>query len=285
MESEIVSNDTVNHEVENVEFNYQDDTEVQVNTEHHKYTKIDCLTEDKPIQNQKFVLLSFISPEGLMNCKTRGVKVRGVYATEDEAKFACEKLKKKDKDFDIFVGEMGKWLPWDPSLKQVNEVKFRNQRLDKLMQKAHQTELENLNELVGRKKEMLAKEKTAYKTRVKDSIKENIAKMEENELEQEEVVEEAPKVPRSNHDGSAVRNRLKKMVEEREKNKANEKHTENKKSQKEQIVSDFKKKIDNESNRIGEKQQSVEQLEDTSKQLSDKINKMKQYKEKLLNKN
>ena len=32
MESEIVSNDTVNHEVENVEFNYQDDTEVQVNT-------------------------------------------------------------------------------------------------------------------------------------------------------------------------------------------------------------------------------------------------------------
>ena len=48
--------------------------------------KIDHLKEDEPIPGQKFVCLSFVSPEGIRNCSVRGVKVRGVFSTYDEAK-------------------------------------------------------------------------------------------------------------------------------------------------------------------------------------------------------
>jgi hypothetical protein len=265
---------------ENVEFVYQDNTEVKENTEHHKYTEIDCLDEDKPIANQKYVLMSFISPEGIMNCKTRGVKIRGVYATEDEAKNACNKLKSKDKNFDIFVGEVGKWLPWDPSLKQVNEVKFRNDRLDKLMQKMHKSEMENLNELVGRKKEMLEKDKGAHKSRIKDAIIENIEKMDVQDTE-EEVIETKQK---STHDGSHVRNRLKKLLEDRDKTKKNEKTVAEKKQNKEKVVNEFTKSLKAETSRFTEKKDGISKLETVSKDLTDKINKMKLYKEQMLNK-
>ena len=63
---------------------------------------VDLLEEDKPIAGQKFVCLSFVSPEGLMNCNTRGIKIRGTYNTYEQAKKACELLNKKDKYFEIF---------------------------------------------------------------------------------------------------------------------------------------------------------------------------------------
>lgn len=265
-------------------FEYQDDT--VINQEDYKYTKIDCLDEDKVIPNQRYALLSFISPEGVMNCKIRGVKVRGVFATADEAKFACEKLKKKDKYFDVFVGEVGKWLPWD-SLKQSEEVKFRNERLDKIMQKTHSTntqtsQLENLNELVGRKKELLDKEKGNHKARVKDAIKENMENLEEHKTE-EQPIKEKQKV-NNPHDGSSVRNRLKKLVEEREKNKATSNYQTNLKKKQEAVIDHYKNNLKNESDRIVEKKNNVSSLEDKSNDLAEKINLMKKYKENLLNK-
>ena len=76
--------------------------------------KIDYLTEDKPIVNQKFVCLSFLSPEGISNCKIRGLKIRGVYDTYEDATKEAKELRDMDKHFHVFVGEVGKWLPWDP---------------------------------------------------------------------------------------------------------------------------------------------------------------------------
>ena len=37
--------------------------------------EIDYLTEDEPIQNQLFVCMSFLSPEGIRNCNVRGLKL------------------------------------------------------------------------------------------------------------------------------------------------------------------------------------------------------------------
>ena len=47
--------------------------------------KVDFLKEDEPIHNQNWVCLSFLSPEGIKNCSTRGLKIRGVFATKEEA--------------------------------------------------------------------------------------------------------------------------------------------------------------------------------------------------------
>ena len=58
--------------------------------------KIDYLTEDDVIKSQQFVCLSFLSPEGISNCKIRGLKVRGVYATYEEATARAKKLRDAD---------------------------------------------------------------------------------------------------------------------------------------------------------------------------------------------
>jgi myosin heavy subunit len=97
--------------------------------------KIDYLTEDKPLTNQKFVCLSFLSPEGISNCKIRGLKVRGVYETYEEATERAKNLRDVDKHFHVFVGEVGKWLPWDPEpdSKQVKDAEYAETELNNLM--------------------------------------------------------------------------------------------------------------------------------------------------------
>ena len=257
-------------------FDYQDDTTVPDEIENYKYTKIDCLDEDEEIRGQKWVLLSFVSPEGVMNCKVRGVKVRGVFSTEIEARSACDKLKQKDKYFDIFVGEMGKWLPWDPTPEQVKEVKFRNKKLDKIMNKIHETELNTLNEVVGRKKEMLDKEKINHKNRIKQSIKDSVNTYNDpvtSNAPQEEEELKVKKVKNQKNDDN-IRQRLRRMVEEREKAKSEQQQNQQSKLT---DVNDKKKKIKEEVDRIQQKEQNIEKLKQSSSEIDDKLKKMKQY--------
>ena len=43
----------------------------------------------------------------------RGIKIRGVYDTMREAQIRAKVLQRKDKLFNVFVGQVGYWLPWD----------------------------------------------------------------------------------------------------------------------------------------------------------------------------
>ena len=67
--------------------------------------------------NEKYVCLTFIETK-----EVRGIKVRGVYNTEEKANEESKKLQEKcmcdirDKYFDINVAEMGRWLPFDTNL-------------------------------------------------------------------------------------------------------------------------------------------------------------------------
>jgi hypothetical protein len=45
----------------------------------------------------------------------RGVKVRGSYGNYKEACVRAKKLQKEDPAHDVFVGQVGYWLPWDPN--------------------------------------------------------------------------------------------------------------------------------------------------------------------------
>lgn len=96
------------------------------------YKEIDHLPEDAIIPSQRFVCLSFLSPEGVMNCKIRGLKIRGVFPTKQEADDFVKELKEKDEDFDIFVGEVGKWLAWDSSGEHVEDEVYREEKLQEL---------------------------------------------------------------------------------------------------------------------------------------------------------
>jgi len=71
----------------------------------------------------------------------RGLKVRGVYDTNKEANVRAQVLRKKDPSFNVFVGQIGYWLPWDPECESVPEQEYQESQLNDLVKKYK----ENLN--------------------------------------------------------------------------------------------------------------------------------------------
>lgn len=191
----------------NVTFDNQDTTEQTVNVDITKYTKVDNLDEDPQIASQQWVCVSFLSPEGVYNCRVRGVKVRGVFATRQLAEEHAEKLRGIDKYFHIFVGEVGKWLPWDPELDDVPEQKHGDERLEKLLDSQRKNNLRDLNVLAGKKKEMVETSQVNHNKRIADSIKN--AKSGSTETTQSEK----PIRVRNDHNPQAIRENLKKKLE------------------------------------------------------------------------
>ena len=70
----------------------------------------------------------------------RGLKVRGVYATTKEAEVRAKKLVRSDPIHNILVGEVGKWLPWDPSPNAIQEQEYAEEQLNSLMKSYKQNE-------------------------------------------------------------------------------------------------------------------------------------------------
>jgi hypothetical protein len=71
----------------------------------------------------------------------RGLKVRGVYDTKSEADSRAAALQRADQSFDVFVGQVGYWLPWDPCTTKVENQEYLNKDLNNLVKeyKANET--------------------------------------------------------------------------------------------------------------------------------------------------
>ena len=70
----------------------------------------------------------------------RGLKVRGVFGNVKEAEIKAKKLQNKDKYHNIFMGEVGKWTPWDPNPNEIKDQEYNNDQLNTLMKKYHENE-------------------------------------------------------------------------------------------------------------------------------------------------
>jgi hypothetical protein len=94
---------------------------------------------------------------------TRGIKIRGVYPTMEEAELRCKMLRELDPNHDVFVGPVGLWMPWEPEAYKTGRVEYMEDELNQLMQEKT-------------KNESFAK--SAFEQRVKESkkraIEENI---------------------------------------------------------------------------------------------------------------
>lgn len=64
---------------------------------------------------------------------TRGLKVRGVYPTIEEAELRCKMLREIDPNHDVFVGPIGLWMPWDPEAYKTGRVEYIEDELNQLM--------------------------------------------------------------------------------------------------------------------------------------------------------
>ena len=65
----------------------------------------------------------------------QGIKVRGVYDTIEQARKRCDVLKKKDTYFDIYVGEVGCWMPFSPNPTSIEDQEYGEEQLNTLMKK------------------------------------------------------------------------------------------------------------------------------------------------------
>jgi hypothetical protein len=80
--------------------------------------------EDK--LNEKF------SREHAFQTSVRGLKIRGVFPSQEEAEMKCKKLREQDPNHDIFVGPVGVWVPWDPDAYKTGRVEHLEEELNAL---------------------------------------------------------------------------------------------------------------------------------------------------------
>lgn len=82
----------------------------------------------------------------------RGLKVRGVFDTLDEAKNRSEFLKKTDNKFDIFIGEVGVWCPWSPNPNDLQNQEYSETQLNTLMKK-YKENMDSKDELFEKRRQ------------------------------------------------------------------------------------------------------------------------------------
>jgi len=162
-------------------------------------------------------------------------------------------------------------LPLDPDPMSVNEIKYGNKKLNDIMKNVggqKRTNEEILNELVGRKKEMIDKSKVEHKQRISNKMKNNLAS---NEPISQAVEEEVD---------VEVDEKEVKEVKEAKDVKA-PKFTAR---SKEDIKSRLQKKLADKKAEKVEKSESVEHVEYDNKKTSveENIDKMKQMYNKLV---
>ena len=84
---------------------------------------------------------------------SRGIKVRGVYPTMEEAELRCKMLRELDPHHDVFVGPVGLWMPWDPEAYKTGKVEYLEEDLNQLMHEKVKNEINAKNAFDQRIKE------------------------------------------------------------------------------------------------------------------------------------
>jgi hypothetical protein len=64
---------------------------------------------------------------------TRGIKIRGVFPTQEEAEMRAKMLRENDPFFDVYVGPVGLWMPWEPDAYKTGNINFLEDQLNDLM--------------------------------------------------------------------------------------------------------------------------------------------------------
>ena len=84
---------------------------------------------------------------------TRGVKIRGVYSTQEEAELRCKLLREVDPNHDVYVGPVGMWMPWEPEAYKTGRVEYLEEQLNELMSEKNKNEVQAKQQFDKRLKE------------------------------------------------------------------------------------------------------------------------------------
>lgn len=90
-------------------------------------------TDYTTVPGQIYACLSVIGPEAPQKNDKFGIKIRGAFATRDEAANHAKRLQREDPTFDIYVVDMYKWLLIPPDSTKIEDVHYTNEKLEEIM--------------------------------------------------------------------------------------------------------------------------------------------------------
>lgn len=100
----------------------------------------------------------------------RGLKVRGIYNTMEEANIRAKVLQRVDKHHHVFVAPVGYWLPWDPNAENIEDQVYQEEQLNELMKNYKENEV---------KRDIFYEDQKSE--RKKKAIEENLQRKKEND--------------------------------------------------------------------------------------------------------
>ena len=107
----------------------------------------------------------------------RGLKVRGVYDSRQEAEQRAKILHRMDQDHHVFVGSVGQWLPWDPEADKIVDQEYINDELNNMMGEYKKNQIDKDQFFQERKNEQMEDQMK----KVADSKKKKIEEIEDTE--------------------------------------------------------------------------------------------------------
>jgi DNA repair ATPase RecN len=181
------------------------------------YLTVDTLVPEQSKWGQKWLCISFLTDKENKTTLS-GIKVRGAFDKYEDACSHAKTLQSVDPYFNVFVGEMGHWLPFDPNpdSDKVQDSEYANEQLNNMMKSymenqekakiyheqrknemVRQNILDNLNSRQDYLKDARKKlkksnnqdERTGLEKSIKE-IEEQIKKMEEKKKELDVQIED-----------------------------------------------------------------------------------------------
>lgn len=139
-------------------------------SERDNLTKTDIASEYKTfLDEHEDALNEEFGKKNDFQTSVRGIKVRGVFATQQEAEMRCKMVRDVDPNFDVYVGQVGVWVPFHPEAYKTGRVEYMEEELNQLMHEKMKNERTAKNEFDKRIKESR-----------RSAIEENIKLAEEN---------------------------------------------------------------------------------------------------------
>jgi hypothetical protein len=124
---------------------------VRANMKEYKESTIEEAYATFLLKNRKKLEDAFFA-KNEFRTTVQGLKVRGSYDTYNEAVARAKTLQKLDPMFNVYVAQVGFWLPWDPEPSEVADQEYADDQLNTLMKKYKENE-ESKNEMFAKLKQ------------------------------------------------------------------------------------------------------------------------------------
>ena len=109
------------------------------------------------VPGQLYACISFVGPDLPQKNEKLGLKIRGCFATRDEAASHAKRLQKDDALVDIYVVDMYKWLLVPPDREKIDDVHYQNDKLEDIMNKYKENQAAASALFEKRKRDSMAK--------------------------------------------------------------------------------------------------------------------------------